>query len=58
MSVSCVLLSFRNVDDVHSFMDDIVEQHEISDELSDALSNAVSLSQDVSDVSALSSCVL
>jgi len=38
------------VDDVHSLMDDIAEQNEISHEISDAISNPVGFGQDVDEV--------
>lgn len=42
---------FRNVDDVHSLLDDIAEQQGVASEISEAISNPVGFSQDVDDVS-------
>ena len=40
----------RNVDDVHTLMDDVAEQQEIANEISDAISNPVGFQQDVDEV--------
>jgi len=49
---------FRNVDDVHSLLDDIAEQHGVASEITEAISNPVGFSQDVDDVSNIRCCGL
>jgi Snf7 len=51
MIITTICDVFRNVDDVHSLLDDIAEQQGVASEITEALSNPVGFSQDVDDVS-------